>query len=122
MSLQRNGSNDDPATELNPNKRKVSLKFRQEFRLPPLLTVLRAAHRWEKGLDSNSVRTFNSRSEIHVIFSTAEVAAAAAEGFKGQWARKTLRLPEEEPPIVVDVLEIKPPPADWRHQAADKAK
>jgi hypothetical protein len=43
------------------NLRKVALKFRPQFRLPPLLTVLRAARRYEPDFDAGSVRIYNGK-------------------------------------------------------------
>jgi hypothetical protein len=48
------------AEAVDPNNlRKVSLKFRVQFKLPPMLTVLRAARRWEPDIDAGNVRIFN---------------------------------------------------------------
>ena len=61
------------------------------------------------------------KAEVHLIYPSAGQAAAAAEGFRGPWARKALRMPDSEPAIEVKVLEIKPPAADWHARCAGQA-
>ncbi|WIA12649.1 hypothetical protein OEZ85_006299 [Tetradesmus obliquus] len=100
------------------NLRKVVLKFRPQFRLPPMLTVLRVAQHYERGLEAGNVRIIHDKAEMHITYTSADQAAAALEGFRGAGARKALRIPESEPPIEppieVTLLEVQPAAADWK--------
>jgi hypothetical protein len=58
--------------------RKTSLKFRVHFRLPPMLTVLRAAKRYEPDFDAGNVRIYNGKGLAYGCVGTAVACACCA--------------------------------------------
>lgn len=78
------------------DRRLVRFIFRQGAKLPPFVTVMNSAKKFQHDVDAAMIRVYKHQPVASILFSSSTIAAYAAEGFR-KYGRKMLRVPDDEP-------------------------